>query len=139
LAAYRAETGGFSYDPEASSCSGVRCHGGQSTVSWINGTINVDTDCLQCHARGTSQYNSYNSGEHKKHVVDKNIFCTTCHAPQKLTVGHFSGLDTVEFEQPASQTLQGNLNYVSGSPSCGIGSVGNVDCHENGRTYRWDD
>jgi len=139
LAAYGAETGGFSYDPGTLSCSGVRCHGGQPTVSWTDGTINVDTDCLQCHVRGTSQYNSYNSGEHEKHVVDKNIFCTVCHATQKLALGHFSGLDTVGFEQPASQTLQDNLNFTPGSPSCGIGSVGNIDCHENGREYRWDD
>ena len=136
---YRAESGGFSYNPGSESCSGVSCHGGQSTGSWVDGTIDVNTDCLKCHERGNDQYNSFNSGEHKKHVVDKNIFCTVCHATQKLAVGHFVGLNTAGFEQAANQTIQDNLNYVSGARSCGVRSIGNIECHDDGRAYDWFD
>jgi predicted CxxxxCH...CXXCH cytochrome family protein len=139
LASYRAESGGFSYNSGDASCSGVSCHGGQPTQNWVSGTIDVDTDCRECHERGTDQYNSFNSGEHKKHVSDKNIFCTVCHDPQKLNGGHFVGLDTKGFEQPADETIQDILNYDSGRDSCGVGSIGNIGCHENSRAYDWFD
>ena len=137
LASYLAETGGFSYNSDNASCSGVSCHGGQATESWVNGTINVDTDCRQCHVRGTSQYNSYNSGDHRRHVEEENIFCTVCHDTQKLAVGHFARLDTTGLEQPANQTIQEYLNYVPGAQSCGVSSIGNKGCHEDGVTERW--
>ena len=136
---YRAETGGFSYNSGNASCSGVSCHGGQSTESWVNGTIDVDTDCLQCHEGGTGQYNSFNSGKHGKHVGEENIFCTICHDTQKLAGGHFVGLNTARFEQAANQTIQDNLSYVSGDRSCGVASIGNIECHDDGRAYDWFD
>lgn len=111
LASYRAETGGFIYNPGNESCSGVSCHGGQTTESFFTGSMNVDTDCLQCHARGTTQYNSFNSGRHMKHVEEERLFCTQCHDTQKLSTGHFIGLDTTGFDQLGNQTLQDRLGY----------------------------
>lgn len=111
LSTYYAKSGSFSYDSSGRNCSNVSCHGGQSTPDWLTGSISVTTDCKSCHARGTSQFNSYNSGEHKKHVVEENVFCTQCHDPNKLANDHFSGLDTSGFEGAADETIKVSLGY----------------------------
>ena len=108
---YSAKTGAATANVDTT-CSNVSCHGGQKTPNWQTGTINVDTQCSSCHVRGTTQYNSYNSGEHKKHV-DKGIACIECHDTLKMG-GHFAGLATTGFTNPAA-TIKSNLNYVGGS------------------------
>lgn len=130
ITTYMAKTGTLAYDPASNSCSGVSCHGGLATPHWETGTLNVNTDCLSCHERGTAQYNSFDSGKHKKHVEEKNIFCTQCHDTGKLATIHFSGMDTPQLEGNPADTLLNLLNYTSDT---GLGC--NVSgCHG---TERW--
>jgi predicted CxxxxCH...CXXCH cytochrome family protein len=114
LTTYDAESGIFSYNPDGT-CSDVSCHGGQSTPEWLTGTLDVAVDCESCHADAevTSQFNSYNSGKHKKHVSEDevNMECTECHDPVKLATGHFTGLDTPNFEGAADATILDALSY----------------------------
>jgi predicted CxxxxCH...CXXCH cytochrome family protein len=135
LATYNAKTGASSFDNSASlSCSNVSCHGGVARsggnpgtpLNWQTGAINVNTQCTNCHALGTAQYNSYNSGEHQLHVVDRGLSCTLCHNTTTLAVNHFTGLGTTTMEGPASATIGGtgtgilswNSTTKSCSPSC---------------------
>jgi len=103
-----------------STCSKVSCHGGQSTPVWTGGTIDVNTQCTACHAEGTTEFNSYNSGQHHRHVVNEGRLCTECHDTTKLAVNHFSTLNTSALEGPPSATLLNALNYngTSCDPSC---------------------
>lgn len=101
-------------------CSKVSCHGGQLTPSWTAGTINVNTQCTACHAEGTAEYNSYNSGQHRRHVVNEGLACTACHDTTLLPASHFTALNTPAMEGPASATLLNSLNYngTSCDPTC---------------------
>jgi len=118
LPVYDAKTGPAAFDKAARTCSNVRCHGGVLTPSW-GGAIDVQTQCGMCHVPGTSQYNSYFSGAHQKHVFDKGIGCTACHDPAKLTTQlHFGSLSSAGFSQPPAATVQSNLNYVPLDRSC---------------------
>jgi len=131
LETYDAKSGIFSYNSSTGQCSNVSCHGGQTTPDWMTGTLNTDDDCLSCHVRGTSQYNSYNSGRHRNHVEEENVFCTACHDPAKLAAGHFTGLDTPVFEGAADGTLRAALNY---NPSTNRGC--NVSgCHGESKVW----
>ncbi len=70
LSSYNAKSGAASYNATNNTCANVSCHGGQTTPGWLSGTvIDVNTQCTSCHASGTAQYNSYNSGEHSTHVA----------------------------------------------------------------------
>ncbi len=100
-------------------CSSIICHGGQETPEWGIGTIDVETQCASCHAYGTSQYNSYHSGEHKKHVIEKSFACSECHDTAKLqNADHFANLSTPGFEQSAASTLKSFYNGQSCTLSC---------------------
>ncbi len=66
---YNAKTGTAAYATADQTCSNVSCHGGKKTPAWGTGSINVATECTACHA-SSGQYNSYTSGEHRKHVQD---------------------------------------------------------------------
>ena len=103
---------GSATDNMDGTCSNIICHGGQKTPVWGVGSIDVNTDCTSCHARGTTQYNSYNSGQHgrSQHV---NRACTDCHNTSKLTVSHFENLDTTVMEGPASATVGGGSTRIS--------------------------
>jgi len=125
LATYDAESGIFSYNSAVRQCSNVSCHGGQTTPDWLTGSLNVASDCKSCHVRGTSQYNSYNSGRHRLHVEEERFSCTTCHDASKLAADHFIGLDTPGFEGAADETLRDALNYnPSTNRGCSVGG-----CH----------
>ncbi len=108
-ATYNAKTGAAAFNPSALTCSNVSCHGGQTTPAWTN-TASLAANCTACHLRGTTQYNSFNSGEHKKHVVDEGFACNQCH---DMTAGntkpgalnHFKFLGTQAMEGPASDTI----------------------------------
>jgi predicted CxxxxCH...CXXCH cytochrome family protein len=115
LLTYDTKSGMFTYNSTNRSCTNVSCHGGQATPDWMAGTLNVDADCKKCHERGTNQYNSYNSGEHLKHIREENLFCTECHDPNKLADDHFAGLDTSWFEGRADATLKDSLGYNPGT------------------------
>jgi predicted CxxxxCH...CXXCH cytochrome family protein len=136
-ATYGAQTGASSFDNSAAlNCSNVSCHGGQATPNWQTGALDVNTQCTNCHVSGTTQFNSYNSGEHVFHV---NLFggsaasCTLCHNTATLAVNHFTALATSAMEGPASATVGGTgtvvTTYVAGSctPQAGIGCHGNRD------------
>jgi len=131
LATYDAKSGVFSYSSAGRTCANVSCHGGQTTPDWLNGSLNVATDCKSCHVRGTGQYNSYNSGKHEKHVREENVFCTECYDPGKLTPDHFIRLDTHGFEGAADATIRNALSYDPGNNrGCNV-----VGCHDE--TKEW--
>jgi predicted CxxxxCH...CXXCH cytochrome family protein len=109
---FNAESG-FAVGNTNQTCSNVSCHGGQTTPNWLTGTINVNTQCTSCHASGTAQYNSYNSGKHTKHIVDKKVACVSCHSTTKLATNHFTSLETAAMEGPASATIGGTGTSVS--------------------------
>ena len=114
------------------SCSNVSCHGGVTTPTW-GGTLT--NGCLSCHTAGTTQYNSYNSGQHNKHVVEQMLSCTDCHDMNVIVGGasHFSGLGTTVFELPASATIKVPFGYTSANPSCNTGTNA---CHST-RSDNW--
>jgi predicted CxxxxCH...CXXCH cytochrome family protein len=125
-ATYDAQSGAATYNAASVTCLNVSCHGGQTTPSWLTGTITVNTQCTACHASGTAQYNSYNSGHHSTHV-SRGIACTTCHNTTSLAVNHFTNLDTPAMEGPASATLNAALQY--NGTSCNPGAGGLTGCH----------
>ena len=114
LATYNAETGGAAtYNPANRTCSNVKCHGGQTTPDWQTATadaIVVPDACLSCHASGTAQFNSFNSGEHGFHIGLFGLTaatCKRCHNTTTLAVNHFTTLATSAMEGPASATVGG--------------------------------
>ena len=119
--AYNAKTGAAVMNPDGT-CATVSCHGGQTTPAWRGGRkLDPNQDCTFCHAAGTAQFNSYNSGEHDKHLIDAGLFCVDCHDMTAVSAGayHFSGLGTPTFELNPNLTLNKsvnkNLNYINGS------------------------
>jgi len=130
LPAYTPKTGGSSsYNAATNRCSNISCHGGQQTPSWYTGSIDVNTQCTSCHTYGTSQWNSFGSGEHDKHVNDKGFACTECHDTSKLAPVHFNDLDTAAMNQ-AYLTINDALNYTGGQCT--------LTCHgEYHDVYTW--
>jgi predicted CxxxxCH...CXXCH cytochrome family protein len=125
--AYNAKSGAASFNAASEACANVSCHGGQTTPSWLTGTIDVNTQCTSCHALGTAQYNSYNSGEHSLHV--SMFACTVCHDTTKLAVNHFTNLGTQAMEGPASATINSAVNY--NGTSCNPSAGGLTGCHSS--------
>jgi len=123
LSTYNAKSGSAVRNPDGT-CSLVSCHGGQQTPVWLIGTINVNTQCTSCHLYGTApatpEYNSFYSGKHGFHIKVEGISCTECHDTAKLTVDHFTTLDTPTVEGSASATILNSLGYSGGSctPDC---------------------
>ncbi|MBU0676467.1 MAG: CxxxxCH/CxxCH domain-containing protein [Proteobacteria bacterium] len=119
-------------------CASVSCHGGQTTPDWQTGSIAVDTQCASCHTSGTSQYNSYFSGQHSRHTR-RGFSCTVCHNVSKLSNGrHLTDLGTSAFEQDPASTIGGGSTSVgSYSPSnsnASSGTCSSIACHG---TERW--
>jgi predicted CxxxxCH...CXXCH cytochrome family protein len=133
LATYNAETGASSWLPSVLTCTNVSCHGG-STPNWQTGAINVNAACTLCHSQGTAQFNSYNSGEHQKHVVGESLSCTVCHNTTTLAVNHFTTLSTTAMEGPASATIGGTGTSVTSYSAGSCTPQGGVGCHET-RTW----
>jgi predicted CxxxxCH...CXXCH cytochrome family protein len=117
LNSYSANSGTIVYNADGT-CSNASCHGGQTTPNWLTGTINLSTQCASCHSFGTSEYNSFVSGEHGLHIISLGIACTACHDTNKLAVNHFTTLNTKVMEGPASATLNNSLNYVPATFTC---------------------
>lgn len=134
LAAYDAKTGAAAYLSAGQTCSQVSCHGGQTTPNWQSGSIDVNSQCRTCHAYGTTQYNSFSSGEHSKHVNGEGISCTECHDTTKLATVHFNDLDTPAMDQ-APLSLRDALNYTgtAGAPAAGTCTI---NCHGENHTNR---
>ncbi len=121
LSVYSAKSGTAAYDPTSHTCSNVSCHGGQTTPDWLSGSIDVATQCTSCHSFGTTQYNSFVSGQHYFHVVLTNIDCRACHDVSKLTQSHFKSLNTSTMEGPASATIQDFVGYDPATATCSLG------------------
>jgi predicted CxxxxCH...CXXCH cytochrome family protein len=102
------------FNATAKTCSNISCHGGQITPSWYTGSIDVNAQCSSCHQSGTTQYNSYNSGEHSNHMGMSGVVCTYCHDTTKLLAVHFNDLNTPAMTQ-ANQTILDALNYNGSS------------------------
>ena len=117
-AAYNAKSGTAKYDPAATTCSNVSCHGARTTPAWRGGKIDVGTQCTSCHGSRAleppEQFNSYFSGKHDFHVFI-GLSCTQCHDTARLATGHFSDLATPAFEQAPSATIRRVVNYTGGS------------------------
>jgi predicted CxxxxCH...CXXCH cytochrome family protein len=126
---YAAKSGGTtSFNATANTCSNVSCHGGQTTPNWLTGTIDVTTNagCASCHASGTGQYNSYNSGRHSvSNHVSKG--CIACHDTTSLATDHFTHLDTTVMEGPASATIKNAVQYNGNT--CNPSNGGLSGCH----------
>lgn len=116
---YNAKSGAVSYDPAASSCTNVSCHGARATPNWRSGSIDVNTQCIFCHSSRVQeppdQYNSYFSGRHDFHVLGIGLTCPQCHDTAKLATGHFVNLGTPAFEQAPPTTIRDAVNYAGGS------------------------
>ncbi|HSQ78671.1 MAG TPA: CxxxxCH/CxxCH domain-containing protein [Nitrospirota bacterium] len=128
LTGYNAKSGAGSFNATANTCANVSCHGGQTTPNWLTGTIDVNTQCTFCHASGTSQYNSFNSGYHSLHVGFAT--CTECHDTTKLATVHFSDLNTPAMTN-AYQTLLNALSYTG----TGGGTFGTCTLTCHGETH----
>ncbi len=115
LSTYSAKSGTAVHNADGT-CSNVSCHGGQTTPVWLSGKIDVLTQCTSCHSYGTTQYNSFASGQHYTHVFLQNINCNFCHDISKLVLSHFKSLNTSTMEGPASATIQDYVNYNLGPP-----------------------
>lgn len=122
--AYNAKSGAASFNTSAQTCANVSCHGGQITPVWATGSMavpgNGNSDCKRCHINSTSQYNSYVSGEHNKHVVSEGRACTACHDTTRLASTHFTTLNTPALNNPPA-TIKASLGYSGGrcaTPGC---------------------
>ncbi len=137
LSTFNAKTGAASFNTATLTCSNISCHGGQATPNWQTGTMNVNTQCASCHALGTSQYNSYNSGEHQKHVVELGYACTECHNTTTLATNHFTSLGSSTMEGPASATIGGTTSVPNGAWNATNKSC-TLTCHgENHNNRGW--
>jgi predicted CxxxxCH...CXXCH cytochrome family protein len=116
LSAYNAKSGAAVRNADGT-CSSVSCHGGQTTPAWVAGAIDTNTQCTSCHAFGSTEYNSYFSGQHDLHANALRFACTRCHDTTKLAASHFDNLNTTVMEGPAAATLNSSLTYTAGS--CG--------------------
>lgn len=125
--AYIAKSGGTpTFGGLSAACSNISCHGGQVTPNWVTGALDVNVQCSSCHAYGTTQYNSYYTGQHFLHVIEKGVACTACHDTTKLPAAHFTDLNTQAMTQ-AYLTILNALNYTG----TGGGTFGTctLDCH----------
>lgn len=139
LAEYNAKSGTAAFTAANRTCSKVICHGGQATPDWQTATadaIDVPNACPNCHVSGTTQYNSYHSGKHGRHITAFGLSastCTRCHDVAKVNVsGHFQNLATPSFEQPASETVLPEVRYED--HSCNPEAGGLTGCHG---TEKW--
>jgi predicted CxxxxCH...CXXCH cytochrome family protein len=120
LTTYSAKSGTAVHNADGT-CSNVSCHGGQTTPVWLTGTIDVNTQCTMCHSFGTTEYNSYKSGQHYMHEVVKSVNCTGCHDPSKLVQNHFTSLNTTSMEGSASATIHDFVGYNPDTGTCLLG------------------
>lgn len=146
----------YGFDPATGSCSGIICHGGQTTPSWRTGSIEVANDCLSCHELGsapvpqntvpTPQHNSFYSGNisfngglsqvnlHRLHIglIDSATACASCHNTVPLSAQHFVGLTTLALEGTAASTIGGGSTLITGyTPSSASAPSGTCTtvCH----------
>src|SRR5512143_1559107 len=154
-AVYNAKTGTGSFNATAKTCSEVSCHGGPRTQTlaqmqnnppqsglaqtpdWYAGSITVGSQCQAWHIYGTTEYNSYFSGQHFKHLGGPGYIiatCSSCHDTIKLAdpAIHFPNLNShVISAGTASATTWSWINYTG--TNC---TNSNAGCHP-GDTRNW--
>ncbi len=137
LAAYNAKSGAISASAAiAPTCSNVACHGGKATPVWtgslplVSTSTTSNTYCLSCHASGTTQFNSYFSGEHSKHM-GAGAMCTDCHNVTTGATGtaHWSHLETTIFEGTPKATIQFSSRATFGVTPTYTSGRCNLTCH----------
>ncbi len=145
-------------------CSNISCHGGQTTPSWQNGTINSSTQCTACHGVATTagtitQFNDafgrHSSGTHDATNATNAIACTTCHSMGNGSPGalaHFKYLNTpavdgVSTGTPTDQMPSGTIvfdpAFLTGAGSYSITAAGTAQgngactltCHTPTKTH----
>jgi hypothetical protein len=118
------------------------------TPDWYTGTINVydspsylNAQCTACHSYGVTEFNGFYSGKHFIHVFGRdpfatqppyyvyNYLCDSCHDYNKLSVTHFTGLNTSIISAGAASATILNILKYDGT-SCNQGA-----CHGPG--YNW--
>ncbi|HJV88945.1 MAG TPA: hypothetical protein VJ623_01460 [Holophagaceae bacterium] len=142
LAAYNAKSGAITASAAvAPTCSNVACHGGKVTPVWTgslplaSGAGNSNSYCLSCHASGTTQFNSWFSGEHSKHVGTGSggagAMCTDCHNVTSGATGtaHWSHLETTTFEGAPAATIQFSARANFGVTPTYVSGRCNLTCH----------
>jgi predicted CxxxxCH...CXXCH cytochrome family protein len=119
--------GAATYNAGGRTCSGVVCHGGLITPNWLSGSLNVNSQCSNCHQSGgpDNEPNSYFSGEHGEHISE-GIACTECHNTTTLASGHFTNPESPGFEQDPADTIGGGSTSI---PS-GYSGTCNFTCHD---------
>lgn len=130
--AFNAKSGPASFSTTALTCSASSCHGGQTTPNWQTGSLPAsstaatsNTYCQTCHASGTAQFNSQNSGQHSKHT---QAYCADCHnvLSGATQVSHWANLQTSAMEGPASASIQfsaaatGSRTYTVSNRNCAL-------------------
>jgi predicted CxxxxCH...CXXCH cytochrome family protein len=142
---YDAQSGASSFDNGAVlSCSNVSCHGGQATPNWQTGTLNVISQCTNCHVFGPSlgnpQYNSPYSGEHNINTPTfpgAHQTCTNCHNTTTLAADHFTTLaDNTISPAVAAATIGGGATaIITWTAGAGTSGTCNAACHPGDRTW----
>ncbi len=127
---YNAKSGAAVYNADGT-CSKVSCHGGQTTPLWSTGSTDVNSQCTSCHAFGSTEYNSFYSGQHYYHVITRQwqSECWRCHDVTKLVDVHFVSLNTTTLDGQAYQTLQSWVNYDKNAGTC------DAICHPGVRSW----
>jgi predicted CxxxxCH...CXXCH cytochrome family protein len=129
--AYSARTGTAGLNADKS-CANIKCHGGRSSfpngapVIWGTSFDSANrNNCEVCHEQGTArqapQYNSFYSGQHRRHL-DLGLGCTDCHDQAVLfrsaAPSHFTNLTSASFNLDPSTTMKAYLNYALPVRSC---------------------
>ncbi len=136
-ASYNAKSGALSASAAvAPTCSNVSCHGAKVTPAWTGTLPLVSTSttsnsyCQSCHASGTTQFNSYFSGEHSKHL-SAGAMCTDCHNVTTGATGtaHWSHLETSTFEGTPLATIQFSSRANFGVTPTYVSGRCNLTCH----------
>lgn len=122
------------YNTGTATCQNVICHGGVTAPNWYTGSIDVNTQCSSCHVQGSSEYNSWNSGKHDKHVNGEGADCVDCHSVSALATGsgsdwHFSNLKTPAFELSPGLTIGGSDTIVGNTWNNSNNTCSTLDCH----------
>ncbi|HIJ96645.1 MAG TPA: CxxxxCH/CxxCH domain-containing protein [Desulfuromonadales bacterium] len=112
---FSANSGAASYDVASAKCANVSCHGGQATPVW-GSSFDVLSNCTACHASGTAEYNSYNSGKHTYHL-SRGIVCRDCHDMTSPS-NHFKDVSTKLLDTLPSSTLYSFITYDTVQKSC---------------------
>ncbi|MBI5510741.1 MAG: CxxxxCH/CxxCH domain-containing protein [Deltaproteobacteria bacterium] len=116
---------GTAYAAGTGVCSNNYCHGDGQTGRSGSADWNApgQLDCGSCHDDGTNPLNM--SGEHDRHVADKNYECYECHAAvvdinrNIIDVGlHVNGARNIQLRTGGTWNAAGNSGRGACDPAC---------------------